>query len=96
VVKALQQRCDLNHEDIDLSGASAGSIACVMAACNVRVPGPPPRRSSRRAAAAALTGARTACAAQVDMDHAMGVAMRLAEEAEVFTRSGGLAGVWGA
>jgi len=30
------------------------------------------------------------------MDHAMGVAMRLAEEAEVFTRRGGLAGVWGA
>jgi len=65
LVKALQQRYDLQRGDLSMSGASAGSITCVMAACNV------------------------------DMDAAMNAALRLADEAGVFTRSGGLAGVWG-
>jgi hypothetical protein len=66
VVKALQERYDLlNKHNLTLSGASAGSISCVMAMCNV------------------------------NMDHAMHVAVRLADEAGVFTRTGGLSGVWG-
>ena len=48
-----------------MSGASAGSIWCVMAVCNV------------------------------DMDHARNVAVRLANEAGIFTRRGDPAGAWG-
>jgi hypothetical protein len=65
LVKALQQRYDLQKHSLSMSGASAGSISCVMAICNV------------------------------DMDHGMEVALRLADEASVFTRPGGLSGVWG-
>jgi hypothetical protein len=35
VVKALQEKYDLSKRDIIMSGASAGSISCVLAACNV-------------------------------------------------------------
>ncbi|KAJ1466798.1 hypothetical protein T484DRAFT_1549519, partial [Baffinella frigidus] len=65
VVRALQQHYDLQGPHFTMSGASAGSISCVMAACNV------------------------------DMDHAMDAAMRLAHEAGLFTRTCGLMGIWG-
>jgi hypothetical protein len=65
VIRALQQHYDLTHQNFTMSGASAGSISCVMAACNV------------------------------NMDHAMDAAVRLAHEAGVFTRARGLVGVWG-
>ena len=70
VVKALQQqyRSDKNNletKNLTVSGASAGSISCVMAICNI------------------------------DMDHAMKVALDLADEEGVFDRSEGLASVWG-
>ena len=64
VVKALQKHYNLKNDNLTLSGASAGSISCVMAVCNV------------------------------DMDHAMNVAIRLADEAGIFTRTGGLAVIW--
>jgi predicted acylesterase/phospholipase RssA len=35
VVKALQQQYDLGRRDIIMSGASAGSITCILAACSV-------------------------------------------------------------
>ena len=65
VVKALQRHYNMKNDNLTLSGASAGSISCVMAVCNI------------------------------DMDHAMNVAVRLADEAGIFTRTGGLAGIWG-
>jgi hypothetical protein len=70
VVKALQQqnRSDKNNLDtknLALSGASAGSISCVMAIC------------------------------KIDMDHAMKAALVLADEAGIFNRTEGLAGIWG-
>jgi hypothetical protein len=66
VVKALQQQYGLGRRNVSMSGASAGSISCVMAICNV------------------------------NMDHAMEVALALADEGRVF--EGGcysLMGVWG-
>lgn len=65
VVRALQQRYDLQNPNLTMSGASAGSIACVMAACNV------------------------------EMDVAINAALCLATEGGVFSRTGGLVGVWG-
>jgi hypothetical protein len=65
VVKALQQSYDLTNSSLSISGASAGSIAAVMAIC------------------------------EVDQDNAMKCAIKLADEAGVFTRPGGLSGIWG-
>ena len=65
VVKALQQAYDLKQSSLSVSGASAGSIAAVMAICGV------------------------------DQDSAVECAVKLADEACVFTRPGGLRGIWG-
>jgi hypothetical protein len=65
VVKALQEGYDLGRHNLAVSGASAGSISCVLAMCSV------------------------------DMDRALELAVRLADDAGVFTRPQGLAGIWG-
>jgi len=65
VVKALQQRYDLKKYNLSISGASSGSISCVMAMCNI------------------------------NMDYALNLALRMGDEAGVFTRSEGLSGIWG-
>jgi hypothetical protein len=62
-VKAMQETYDLKNGNFTMSGASAGSISSVLAACNV------------------------------NMDNAMKVALRLSDQANIFTN--GLSRIWG-